>query len=217
MKSLSLLLVSFMFVFAGYGFSQTIEIKDKYEKGLQAAEKKTRETPHRRTAVNKYYSNRALEGTCNIVEEFVSEGEQSLIMTADKPFDRCRYSSITVGGNRYTRIVPGGWKKETDDKETNFVTQMRERSVGPPKEVHNFRVTPDKLGTETVTLYFHYAVYELSNGLSFIVHYDWVNSNGLIVKKYTRSSFAIPDNLFSETTDTYEYNPKNLKIEAPIK
>ena len=220
MKSTSFALVAMIFLVGTSSFSQTNDLKEKYEKGLESARKKMGETSYRVIGVNKYYSNRTIEGICNIVEEYVSDKENSSIMSSEKPFDRCGYSKITVGGDSYTRILPGGWTKDTKEGEAgmamreNVLTVQGERYT--PKEVNSYRITPDKVGNENATLYFHYLVIELKDGLSFLVSYDWINEKGLIIKTYTRSSFAVPDNVFSETTETYEYNPKDLKIKAPV-
>ena len=73
------------------------------------------------------------------------------------------------------------------------------------------------LDNQSVNLYFSYHVNELNKILYFIEARHWINSDGLILKEMSKVSNTIPENITNLTNTTYEYDPKDLKIEAPIK
>ncbi|MBL8182926.1 MAG: hypothetical protein JNL64_15110 [Blastocatellia bacterium] len=45
----------------------------------------------------------------------------------------------------------------------------------------------------------------------------WIDTDGLLVKQSDSQRNTTPDNITQQNATTYEFNPKDLKIEAPIK
>ena len=54
-------------------------------------------------------------------------------------------------------------------------------------------------------------------GLSYHQSNSWFDKDGFILREDIKSGLIETEIIYHQQTDSYEYNPDNLKIEAPIK
>ncbi len=147
----------------------------------------------------------------------------------DLPNNRRYLRTLTVGErieklelikieNRYYQKKDNG--KWTKEKQWNLPDSLS----GIPVPIRSsYLVETVTLNNKTVKLYIFYAVYneyspapgEEKQG--YFENKVWVDDEGLVIREETQSGKPQSKEIKYTKRFEYEYNPKNLKIEAPIK
>lgn len=93
----------------------------------------------------------------------------------------------------------------------------------PNKTSSKFTVEVVKSGDEKLKLYREYTTYKNTyspnkdkEGLSYWQKKFWINEAGLVIKEESENGLIEPVQIRWTQVETYEYNPNDLKIEAPI-
>ena len=183
--------------------------------GASNAEKFSR----RVVSVNKSFSKNQLTATYTSTQEFLLP-EKSRWVTVDEKnnAETVRTETIKIGNIEYKKQGESEW----------ITTDLAVKPLNPPKRLTvsteklettdcwEYIVTETTLDGKTVSLYFSYHVFDVKKILYFIEDFYWIGADGLLIKSSSKVSNTIPANVTSQRLITYEYNPKALKIEAPV-
>ena len=125
---------------------------------------------------------------------------------------------INIGGAKYCKRDAGAWELVT----SSCIGGGAGGVPNPSSFSYSIeKTTLDGLETKLYRQYITYKDTYSANkdkeGLSSYETKYWLNKNGLIVREEINDGLVEPKRLNRVTIDTHEYNPKNLKIEAPIK
>jgi hypothetical protein len=127
-----------------------------------------------------------------------------------------RIEIIEVGDAKYKRVDNGIWSKwiRTETKE---YTLRGEPSMYGPKEVVIYTSSEARLNGRSVRLVS--SVSNLAWGIAPGSHIKrlWIGVNGLATKSVEIVSEGNPGYIVQKTVVIYEYDPRRLRIEAPIK
>jgi hypothetical protein len=219
-RALSFLITSMVLTGVGTAQSNATQ-KEQYDAGMKVALNKVSATPHRKRTIEQEYSKKIVTATCNVIEEYLSDDANRFARSSPKPNSRCQSQQVKVNRYLYRKNGSENWSKiSLGGGESSSNTGTKVGGWGDPietKNLHQYMVMPDELNGVNVNVYFHYEVLEMKGVLYFLMDYDWVNSDNYLVRSYKRVSSTLPESIDRDSTTTYEYNPKDLKIEAPIK
>jgi hypothetical protein len=218
MKSRILLLTIACFALAVNVFSQQKEItKEQYYQSFRGAKDKASKVSRRSIDKREYFRNSKLHLTQETVDEFLSPDKRRYFVI-EKFDDRITKDElIKIGDIYYCRKNDGDWKQSQ-----NWC------SGGSASGISNivsskYTVEEIKLNNETVKFYRQLTTYKNTyspdkdrEGLSYWESKFWLNSDGLIQREERKQGLLDSEKIYNQTVTTYEYNPKNLKIEAPI-
>lgn len=122
--------------------------------------------------------------------------------------------SIRIDNLLYERKTDGAWAKvgatETENPKKNDVNCAH---------CYNRQMTVEQtfLDNILVNLYEVFYIYRGDLGSTYIVEKKWISDEGLSLKTETSVRHLATKVETAKTVTTYEYNPSDLKIEAPIK
>ena len=197
--------------------------EEEYNEALIKAAKKQESIPRRVTGVINFYDAKKViyEKRTSIAEHFSSDKYRIFSKTEKNGIITAKYEFVKIENVEYSKTGDESWKKKellkgSDSKSgSGFFT-------GEPiktQKLEEFLLIPTAIDDETVNVYFHYEVEKIGNdnNLTFIESRNSISGEGLTLKWIYKVSNTIPENISHISTTTYEYNPKDLKIEAPIK
>ena len=123
---------------------------------------------------------------------------------------------IQIGEAYYCRTNDGIWKKSNQ-----WCGELRISSL-PMATSSKFTIEDTKINNQAVKLYQQYITYKneyssnkAKEGLSYFQDKFWVDSNGFILRREWELGLLEPKKTYETMVTIYEYNPKDLKIEAP--
>lgn len=201
-------------------FAQFKAVKEKeYNAALEKARTKTEKVPKRIKTISKEYSDAKLLNTTSVIEEYLSDDKGRRVETIEEGNTKTVSERISIGKSLFERNNGGDWKKTKDNGSRKELVQniMTNGVETHPATCHEYLVTPYQLDGKPVTFYYSLEVLEENGKLTYIENKDWVNSEGMIVLSDLTESNIVLTNVFRFETVTYEYNPVDLKIEAPMK
>jgi hypothetical protein len=218
MKKIIFLLI-FCLVFSLVSFGQTKEITRKayYEVFYESLEK-VKDISRRSIASVENHKDGKLDSTEEYVDEYIKSDIRRYFHSEKLTNKNRKIELIQIGKDYYCRRDDGDWKKSTnwcaDGSAFGLSNIISER----------FTVEPIIVKGEDLNLFENYTTYKNTyspnkdkEGLSYFQRKFWLNKDGLILKEEIINGLIEPKRLYWQQTKTYEYNPKNLKIEAPIK
>jgi hypothetical protein len=223
MKKLILFLsITLVFAFELSAQSKFIT-KETYNDALVKAAQKQESVPRRVTGIINFYdSNKAVYEKRTTINEYLSAGTFRTVFTTEKSGNITeKYEFIKIGNVEYTKKNDDPWTKKVLPEENGvgggggFLTGK----IIKTERLEEFLLIPANIDNRAVNVYFHYEVSQTEgeNNLTFIESRNSISAEGLTLKWTYKVSKSIPENISHFSTTTYEYNPKDLKIEAPIK
>jgi hypothetical protein len=219
MKKLILLLILIgLACFNGFGQAKEITRKEYY-KIYNDALNKTSEMPSKRTEEATFYDdNGKVSFTQTTIEEKLANKSQYVEIEKRNNKIVSQNEMIKIDDVIYCRKNNGNWEKT--DKWCGFGGGRGLPNIIEQK--YTFEKT--KENRKTFSLYQNYATYKNDfsknkdqEGLSFWQNKFWLDKNGFITKIEEISGLIDSNKIYSKRLMKFEYNPKNLKIEAPIK
>lgn len=128
---------------------------------------------------------------------------------------------IKIGFFLYERTGNEKWTKTDLRKAVYSYDQSGCRMSiieGDEKITNKYKVAEEVLNGQQTMIYEGLKIveYASSNG-TFSQNRFWINKNGLILRSETTYGKLNPERIEEQTFTEYEYNPKDLKITAPIK
>jgi hypothetical protein len=218
MKKIILLTV-FCLAAAVSGFAQVKTLtKEQYDSAISDALAKGNKIPKREIFVTKNYSNKKPVSTTTITRENLPPDKSRWLTVTEKGgVITYQYESIKIGDTEYKKTDKGGWEKIDLNNESSNQGVLRAPALLDTKELKQFLVMDATLDNQAVKFYISYEVMVINQRMIFLDERTWINADGFIVKSATTVSDTLPDIITSQTLKSYEYNPKDLKIEAPVK
>lgn len=214
-----ILLLIFCFSLTISAFSQTKEItREDYYQPFRLGLKKKSATSRRVITRQENYREGKLFSTTEITDEFLVPNKRHY-MEVEKFADHTNKSElIQIGEVYYCRRNDGELKQSQSWCSGGSASGLS--NIVSSK----FTVEDTKINNKTSKFYKNYTIYKNihspnkdKEGLSYYQHNFWIDSNGFILREEMRSGLLEPERIYRQMTNIYEYNPQNLKIEAPIK
>lgn len=197
-------------------FGQEKEITaDERRQAFRPAYDKLFETSYREITEEETYEGGKLKEKRKTVGEFIPPDKYHFI-TVELVGEKSRKSeTFIIDRIYYCRKDDGEWTKS--EKGCGGSGGGRE---GGPDSLVNVKFTSEetKLNTERAILYQEYMTYIFpEEKLSYSLDKFWINEEGFMLRREKEYGSVEPKFVRSKKTEVYEYNPKDLKIEAPIK
>lgn len=216
---ISLTLLIFSFGLTINALSQAKEIsREEYFQQYRDGLTKRRAADRRNFTKIENYTNGKLFSTTEITDEFLNPNKRHYL-EINKYSDKTYKSElIQIDKTYYCRRNDGEWKRSESWCSGGSASGLSNI------ESSKFTVENVKINDQNLKLYREYTIYKNTfspdkdkEGLSYWDSKLWLNKEGFIVRQEINSGLLEPERIYRKQTETYEYNPKNLKIEAPIK
>jgi len=156
--------------------------------------------------------------TREIIDEFLNPDRRRYVETHKEGKRTSKIELIQIGEIFYCRTIESAWKQSE-----KWCGPMRLSSL-PGAKTSKFTVEETKINNRTVKLYQQYVTYKNEyfstkdrEAFNYLDDKFWVDGNGFIFKREWEIGLLEPKKIFEKRLTTYEYNLKDLKIEAPIK
>jgi hypothetical protein len=198
-------------------FAQVKEISgDEYYSNWRSALQKSRGIDLRNVSKTETYKDGKLTDTEEWQYEYVLPDRIHYVHVRNVNGKVRRTEQIDIGSAKYCKQDDDGWKQIASPCIGGSATG------GTPPESERFSKESTLLDGEKLTLYKHYSTSRrpwLKGKEAEILFYSensfWLNDKGLMVRQERRSGRVEPISLDRKVIDTYEFAPKNLKIQAP--
>jgi len=216
-------LKNYVFVIICFGitinvFGQTKQItKEEYYQPYRESLKKKQETSRRVATRQEYYKNGKLNSTTEITDEYLKPDKRHYL-EVNKVGDKTYKSElIQIGEIFYCRRNDGEWKQYkswcSGGSASGISNLVSSKYTVEDAEINNQKV---KLFQEYTTYKNTYSPDKDREGLSYYQSKHWIDKKGFVLRQEIKSGLLEPEKIYNQQTDSYEYNPKNLKIEAPV-
>jgi outer membrane lipoprotein-sorting protein len=193
--------------------------KQEFNSAIGNATSKADKIPFRITEITKSYSNKKLDGTTTFVRENIPPNKKRWNTTVEKNgIITEKHEFITIGTVEYSKNDNEDWKSFDSaklDQGNNPKGSVKIGGALEIKELDEFINVPAMLGSQSTSLFYNFHIFQLDNILYILENRYWMNSDGVIVKSTSSQRNTTPDNIVEVGESSYEYNPKELKIEAP--
>lgn len=199
-------------------FAQTKSItKKEYESVTRVAEANIEKTSHISSTKIEEYSDGKLSKTAIITEESIPPTKMKWTETETSGNQVTKLELIDIDSVQYKRENNRTWvkkdfNKSEDNDESSGITISGHESPNQKK----YSVEEVKFKDQTVRIYSVSTIYNFDQNVVYSYR-RWINSNNLILKSEDTESEIKSGSIIRHELVIYEYNPKNLKIEAPIK
>lgn len=198
--------------------------KEEYNDALGKAAQKQENVPRRITGVINFYdANKAVNEKRTSLNEYLSADTYRTVSIIERNGKIVlKYEFIKIGNLEYTKKDDEPWAKKELPKDNGSGGGGGSFTVGKKiksQKLEEYLLIPTTIDNKAANVYFHYEVSksEDKDYLRFIESRNAISAEGLTLKWTYKVSRTIPENISHISTTTYEYNPKDLKIEAPIK
>lgn len=195
---------------AVFAFGQTALITvEEYAEAVYGAQQRLESVAYRQKTLTKEYTNGKPSGTVTVTVENLPPGKFRELTVKESGGVVKKHEKIVIGDFEYSRADNGEWKKY--EKET-ILTALASREV-----CRQHSAEEKAVGSQKFRVFGLYRVYVWEKKMTFEDFRTFIDAGGLIQKTEIVKSEINPGNITSETTRTYEYDPKDLRIEAPVK
>lgn len=192
--------------------------KEEFNDALSNATIKKNKIPHRTTDVMKFYSNKVLTETRSIISESFPPNRERILTTFEKDGKvTSRYEFITIDNVQYSKKDNENWTKTDSSVNSGGIVGKSSGVVIESNELNSYLIIPSTQEPKPAEVYYQCNVSLINKVFYFIEDRYWINPEGLIVKYFSTIKNTTTDNVTQIRTREYEYNPKDLKIEAPVK
>lgn len=188
--------------------------RDEYFGPWREALQKGRTLSRRKVSKTEMFKDGKVSATDESTYEYVLPDRIRYIHIETEGDRVRRTEEISIGKTKYCRRENGPWENRS----------CIGGGVGGISNTISFRYSVEtvKLNNENVKLFRQYITYKDNysknkdtEGLSFYETNYWLNKDGLFIREEFRYGLVDSKKLKRITVDIYEYNPKDLKIEAP--
>lgn len=212
-----ILLLTFCLITTLSIFSQAKQItSEEYYQPFREALKKQQDTTRRNITLQENYRDGKLFSTTEITDEFIKPDKRLYLEVNKLPNHIYKSELIQIGKTYYCRRNDGEWKQSKSwcsGGSTSGISNVVSST---------YRVDDTQFNNQPAKLYQQYTTYKNTyspnkdkEGLSYWQSKFWLNSKGFILSEEYKDGLLEPERIYSKQTSSYEYNPQNLKIEAP--
>ena len=199
---------------SAYGQQQEIT-REKYNSAESEAMNKQAKTNRRVIIKAETFLNGMVEKSKETVYERLLPDKTRYLSTEILGGVSKKIESITIGFDQYTRINGGEWKYF--DLRGSGSGAMGGGMGYMGKTTYKYTVTADTLDNQTMQLYEEYIEVQEKLGLRYDRERLWITKEGFLLKRENTFGYLSPEKPVSQSVAIYEYNPSDLKIEAPVK
>lgn len=214
MGKMILLFVTFFCSLTINIYSQQQIAESDYYAASNAASTKRFAASRREMRKDENFIDGKLSSTTMIIDEYIEPNKQRFISITNSDGKVEKLEMITTGKNYYQRENDGAWTKLKDwyGSDGTMVLKPDTKSIFTVEDVN---VDNRQLKLHTA-LYTYKNEYLDKNGLSFTQIKSWITKDGWLLKEEIIIGVLEPRKMRLKRTYDYEYNPKNLQIEAPV-
>lgn len=210
-------IVIFIFAISVFGQNSIIQ-KEEYDAALNDSRDKTEKHIRRETSVNLRYSNGAITETYTNIWEYLPPNRSRWTNIFEKPNSLAeRKETINIGDKTYNKKNRGQWELESKNLNSRIITGASIGNRLNTEDCWQYMKFAAEMNDQPATQYFSYNVSNIKGVLYFFEDRKWISGEGLMLKSTVKVSTMVPENVTSTITTIYAYDPKDLKIEAPIK
>ena len=213
MKTINFLYI-FVFVIilsiSAYGQKKSIS-QEEYTTAVEKARDNTDEFNRKTVTVRTHYAGKTVTETEEIVIEFLPPNKSKWLVTETKGNGVTKTDIIYLGDIEYRRINGADWVRRDRNSGGGFGVTGTE--VKNKKEYFAEEI---EVGKERIKIFSIITIYDLGAASDYIEYKTYIDSKNLIQKITSIISRDAPANITSNEVTTYEYNPKSIKIEAPV-
>ncbi len=200
-------------------FSQTKQITEvEYYQSYRAANEKRLESSSRNVSRREFFKDGKSYITKDIKDEFMKPNKKHYLQIEKSAEGENKEELIQIGEKFYCRTGNDKWKQSSSWCLNTGISGIS--NIVSSK----FTVEDTIINNQNAKLYQRYTTYKNiyspdkdKEGLSYWESKFWVNKAGFILREESKEGLLEPVKLYRQEISSYEYNPKNLKIEAPIK
>jgi hypothetical protein len=186
----------------------------EYNAAMAAAIDKMEKLPRKTVDVRKEYKSGAVSETTETVVEYLPPDKSRWVTTVKEGNTVRKTEVISLKNAEYSRENGGKWIKEEKGEGGGGITGT---AVSDIKPENTYSVEEIKSGNERLRVFTHYTTIDFAARKSYVEHKAFIDDKGLVKKITIRVSRGTKEDVASEDVTTYEYNPKNLRITAPVK
>ena len=212
---IGILLISAIFDLNSFSQIKTIN-EAEYAAGVKDAIIETKKRERRVTTTTDSFNEGKRTGTELLIEEFQPPNKQRSFLTERTGKKSTTYEIIEVDDAAYRRVNSGMWAKFRRPQ-AEFTQLWGIPSPNDPKEVIKYSSNNATLNGQSVRILTRVSNKTYGFLMGAQTNETWVTNDGLILKTVEIISENAPENIAEKTIAIYEYNPKGLKIEMPIK
>ncbi len=154
--------------------------------------------------------------TKEIIEEFLNPDRRRYIEIKKENNRTAKAELILIGKTYYCRINEGLWKQSEQWCAPMTLTQM------PEPKTSKLTVEETKVNGQPVKFYQKYNTYineyfstKDKEGITYFHDKFWVDNKGFMIRREWEFGLIEPKKVFETRVTIYEYNVKDIKIEAP--
>jgi hypothetical protein len=215
-RTILLAIFSLFIAINAFGQAKTIS-RDEYYKAYREASKKFRDTPVRReTSKAEHYKDGKLNGTTEIITENINPDKWRFVVIETSEKGKSKSDLLKISGKYYCRKNDGEWQNSMSGCNAGWVTGLSNIVSS------EFSVEAVTENGKPVKYYREYTLYKNkdSSGKEVLWYKEskfWVSADGKFLRAETESGLKDTNEIRNKSVTNYEYNPKNIEIEIPIK
>jgi hypothetical protein len=166
----------------------------------------------RKTSKEEVYENGKLVSITEIVDESLNKETRKYSHLEKSKSNTQKTELIQIGKIYYCRRNDKQWERSEKWCANSGLSGIS--GIISSK----FTVEDAKFNNQNAKLYRQYTTFSFDkNIVSYLEDKFWLNNDGLLVKREVEYGKVEPKMVSSKEVEIVEYNPRNLKIEAPIK
>ena len=186
--------------------------KDEYYRQLKTAEAKGEEVSRRIIAQVENFRKEKLHSSEEFIYKYLIPDRSHYLHISKSAEVTKRSEVIQIGETYYCRTDNRKWKKSKFWC-GEIVLDSVQRRINTKYTLEN-----TTLDNQNLKLYSEYLFSEVNReAVGKRQHCFWLNEAGLLVRQEFVKGLLDSAGISSKRTEIYEYNPQDLKIEAPIK
>ncbi len=200
-----------VFLNAADAFAQTKEItRDEFYEPQRAVY--NFDGTFRITSKEDFYRNGKITGSVVIIDENIKSERRHFSYFEKFGTKTEKLEAIQIGETYFCKYDAEKWKKTEDFCGDNMTEDL------PDLISDKYTVENVNYENRDAQLYEHYEISRREKGKIYYKREKfWLTGGGLVLRGEDESGEVASKIIFSKTIELYEYNPKDLKIEAPIK
>lgn len=195
--------------------------KEEYESAQRIAEANLEKIPYKSSTKVEEFAGGKLISTEMISEEALPPDKLKWTSVTTSGSEITKIERIYFGSIQYARENGGVWEKIGSDEKNGAGGEEKETGAmmisgqeSPNRKKHTLEQA--KLNNQTVRLYTVSTIYDYQPNVLH-TYRRWINSADLILQSEDIESEINSGKIAQRAIETYEYNPKNIRIEAPVK
>lgn len=207
----------FVFSAAAFGQSKEISMMEYYKPYREALRLFEAVESRRATSKDEFFVNGELDHTIETITENVKPDRFRFVVIETADGKRKKSDLIKIGTDAYCRLDEGDWTNTAGGCNQGWT-----EGVSADSQRQYFVETVTENG-KPVEFYRLYVTYRQNNPMtkqedSFYQEYKfWIGKDGKFVREEIEKGLQAPKQTLSKRIRYYDYDAKDVKIDAPVK